>query len=235
MEDRRPGYWAVIPADVRYDDRLPANAKLLYGEISALCDQRGYCYATNAYFSQLYGWSVATIQRLLSALSDRGYVAVDIIRNKRTREVEERRIYAGLQRGVTPPLKNEGRSPQKKGDPPLKNDFPIKEEQYKQYKENISPLSPQGGQPPVLYSMPLIDGTSYVVPQEKLDHWREMFPRLDIDQQIRSMIAWLEVSPERRKTRRGIGRFIVSWLSRRADKPPAKQAEGGGCLGKLEY
>ena len=142
MDERRPAYWAVIPADVRYDDELPPNAKLLYGEISALCDQRGYCYATNAYFSQLYGWSVATIQRLLSALGRQGYIKIDIVRDRRTKEVEERRIYAGLQQGVTPPLKNEGRSPQKKGDPPLKNDFPIKEEQY---KKNIPPKAPQGG------------------------------------------------------------------------------------------
>lgn len=142
MNVERPGYWAIIPADVRYDDALPPNAKLLYGEISALCDRFGYCYAHNRYFAKLYGWSVATVQRLLSALSAQGYVRVDVLRDKRTHAVIERRIYAGLQAGVTPPLKNEGRSPQNQGDPPLKNDFPIKEEQY---KENLPPLPPKGG------------------------------------------------------------------------------------------
>lgn len=86
-----------------------------------------------------------------------------------------------------------------------------------------------------MYIMPLKDGTSYAVTWEELDHWRVRFPGLDINQQFRSMIAWLEVNPERRKTQRGIGRFIVSWLSRRADKPPANKAEGGGGIGKLEY
>lgn len=142
-DHEKPSYWAVLPATVRYDAELPPNAKLLYGEISALCDIKGYCYATNAYFAGIYGWSVPTIQRLLSALRERGYIRVEIVRDKRTNSVEERRIYAGLQVGVTPPLKNEGRSPQKQGDPPLKNDFPIKEEQS---NKNNTPLPPKGGQ-----------------------------------------------------------------------------------------
>lgn len=70
----RPNYYAIIPADVRYDDAIPAAAKLLYGEISALCNREGYCYATNQYFAGLYQVSERTIRDWLNALDGRKYI-----------------------------------------------------------------------------------------------------------------------------------------------------------------
>lgn len=105
----QPGYWAVIPAPVRYDDRIPPNAKLLFGEISALCDRNGFCWARNDYFAELYGWAPTTVTRLISSLRDAGYLSVEMIP---TSGGSERRIFAAIcTRGVrkiadTPPRKN---------------------------------------------------------------------------------------------------------------------------------
>ena len=70
----QPSFYAVIPATVRYDKRICPNAKLLYGEITALCQQEGYCWAPDSYFAQLYEATERTIRRWITALVDSGYL-----------------------------------------------------------------------------------------------------------------------------------------------------------------
>jgi|TARA_R110001599_G_scaffold332514_1_gene548006 beta-lactamase class D len=76
----KPNYYAIIPAEVRYSDLKP-NAKLLYGEITALSGKLGYCYATNNYFAELYGVSKNTISSWISDLKKLGFINVIIERN----------------------------------------------------------------------------------------------------------------------------------------------------------
>ena len=65
-------YYAIIPANVRYDTELTPNAKLLYGEITALCNEKGFCWASNGYFSELYNVKKETISRWISKLEEKG-------------------------------------------------------------------------------------------------------------------------------------------------------------------
>lgn len=92
MDEARPGYYAIIPADVRYDDRIPPNAKLLYGEVSALIGAAGFCYASNQYFARIYGMSVDTISRLFKQLEDNGYIKREIEKD-RSGQVVRRKVY----------------------------------------------------------------------------------------------------------------------------------------------
>jgi len=76
----KPNYYAIIPAEVRYSNLKP-NAKLLYGEITALSGKLGYCYATNNYFAELYGVSKNTISSWISDLKKLGFINVNVERN----------------------------------------------------------------------------------------------------------------------------------------------------------
>ena len=82
-----PGFYAIIPASVRYCSGLPPAAKLLFGEIVALTSVKGYCYAQNPYFMALYDVSRTTVKAWLASLSKEGFIRIDFDGN-------ERRIYA---------------------------------------------------------------------------------------------------------------------------------------------
>jgi len=72
-----PTYYAIIPANVRYDENIPLGAKLMYGEITALSNKEGYCWASNNYFASLYKVHSNTIQNWITALKKRGYIRLD--------------------------------------------------------------------------------------------------------------------------------------------------------------
>ena len=91
MSDNKKSYYAIIPADVRYDKRLKPLARLLYGEITALCNEKGYCYASNSYFAELYEVSDITISRYISELKEYGYIKC--VYDKTQENIDKRKIY----------------------------------------------------------------------------------------------------------------------------------------------
>jgi hypothetical protein len=70
----KPNYYAIIPAEVRYSKKLTPNAKLLYAEITALCNMNGKCTASTDYFCRLYEVSRVSIQKWLKILEDNNYI-----------------------------------------------------------------------------------------------------------------------------------------------------------------
>lgn len=84
-------YYAIIPANVRYDENLKDKAKLLYGEITALTNDKGFCWASNSYFAELYKVTKETISRLIKNLVDAGYITIELVYEGK--EILGRKIY----------------------------------------------------------------------------------------------------------------------------------------------
>jgi len=96
----KPNYYAIIPANVRYSNIKP-NAKLLYGEITALSNKLGYCFASNTYFADLYGVSKNTVSRWLSDLKKSEFITINIERNS-NKQITKRII--GIVKKVDTPI-----------------------------------------------------------------------------------------------------------------------------------
>ena len=90
-------FYAIIPAFVRYDKDLQPNAKLLYGEITALTNEKGFCWAENEYFANLYNVSKTSISKWISSLIKKQYITSEIVYKQGTKEIEHRylRIVGG--------------------------------------------------------------------------------------------------------------------------------------------
>lgn len=73
----RPSFYAVIPAEVRYSS-INANSKLLFGEITALCNKEGYCWASNAYLAELYEVQPRQVSRWIQELQNCHFIEVEL-------------------------------------------------------------------------------------------------------------------------------------------------------------
>ncbi len=135
--EERCSAFVVIPAPVFYDRDLTPNARLLYGLISNLCNDRGYCWARNETLCRYLDVKDRTLRELLAALKDKGYI---LIEQRNDGGTTIRRISLGIYGdrpaeirrapGENPPggrQKSAGRSL-------LKNNI----------NNNITPLTPQG-------------------------------------------------------------------------------------------
>lgn len=227
-------YYAVIPAHVRYDRALKPNAKLLYGELTALCNQTGYCWASNDYFAQLYGLTAETISRLIAQLEQRGYIRCEM---EVTDKGSRRRIYAGcflvepggVDKNVKTPL-----------------DEKVKDPLDKKVKQNITsnnntipPKAPQGGQDAPRKrrdkSVPAWKPerfesfwACYPRKEDRVGAVRE-WDRLRPDDALLAAMGWaLRAQMSGELWRRGVGiPYACRWLKNRRWEDPPPEAYSG--------
>lgn len=89
-----------------------------------------------------------------------------------------------------------------------------------------APPAPSPPAPPPVIGLPLNDGTEYGVTEEQCREWAELYPAVDVLQELRKMRGWLDSNKARRKTKRGISRFITGWLSKEQDRGRSGHVDG---------
>ena len=110
-------------------------------------------------------------------------------------------------------------------------------ESSKRYRERKKGLEPAAAAPAlpapapdeIVATLPLVKtGEFHSITKSDVQKYRDLYPGIDVMQEIRKMIGWCDANPKNRKTKAGVKRFINNWLSRaqdRAPRQPVPQAE----------
>lgn len=83
-------------------------------------------------------------------------------------------------------------------------------------KEEIPPLPPSTE--PVVIELKLNNNTDFPIYESQVLKWQTLYPNVDIMQQLRSMVGWLDANPKKRKTKSGVLSFVNTWLSKEQNK-----------------
>ena len=68
---------------------------------------------------------------------------------------------------------------------------------------------------------------SWPLVESQLAEWRPLFPSVDLMAECRKALAWVQASPERRKTAKGMRKFLVGWFGRNQNSGGSRGIVGG--------
>lgn len=84
-------------------------------------------------------------------------------------------------------------------------------------ESSLSPSTPpQNSQ--TFIELNLIGNETYDVEESYINEMQSLYANVDVKNELKKMRAWLINNPTKRKTRKGICRFINNWLAREQDK-----------------
>ena len=78
----------------------------------------------------------------------------------------------------------------------------------------------------VFIRLELNDKSLFPIFDDDLGKWRDLYPAVNVEQELRNMVGWIDGNPTRRKTKSGIKKFINSWLSKEQDQGGRRQMPG---------
>ena len=87
-----------------------------------------------------------------------------------------------------------------------KHDLP--EEKKEEAEEETKPQEEK-----TVEALPLLNGKEYPVFASDVEKWKQSYPNVDIEAELRRMKDWLNANPKKKKAPMDIQRFITGWLS----------------------
>lgn len=228
--------YIIIPKSILTDTRLcKPNITEFYGVILSLSRQKGYCFASNSYLADFMKCDIRTITNWVTRLKELEHIRVEYLKDDKTNNITLRKIYpvTGVPIDFSIPTDSNfervpidfsggyGKMDVEGTDPNFhhNNNYIINNINNKNINNmhGANEFASVPEQQSVI-ELTLKDKTMYPVTQEDIDRWEKLYPAVNVLQELRNMAGWIEGNPTKRKTRRGMPRFINAWLGKAQNK-----------------
>ena len=232
---------------MRYGLGLEKSRLFVFATIFGLSQGNNVCRVTNSAIAEYWGISKRTVQRARVELEEKGLVRRDgdgwiasLPKEFDERAVPEDSFPAGAAEdlpGSQPvtgdtvsqgdDIMTRGHDTVSQGDDIMSQGHDIMSRgddtvspvnKYNKNKININQSNESAAEDAAAFRLPLSDGSGHAVSNEDVGRWKELYPDVDVEQELRKMIGWFEGNPKKRKTKSGIRRFITGWLAREQDR-----------------
>ena len=223
----KPEFWRH-PVMARLDD----DFQLLALSLLTMADDEGYFRAEAALIRgdvQPFRENLPRISRGLEELVRVGWIEVsrhpeqgdigrvkEFVKHQRVhnptpsklREYFTRENIGNISRAVTEEI-------------PLEQGTGNREQGKEQEEESCAAASAAPSPSKAVASLPANQaGKFYQITQAQVDGWKELYPAVDVMQELRNMRGWLDANPKNRKTSDGMARFINHWLKKEQNRAP---------------
>lgn len=93
------------------------------------------------------------------------------------------------------------------------------EHEQEQAQEHVySPEPPAASEPPVMTFPTVGESAEWVLTRGHVANLRESYPTLDVLAECRKALGWVRADERRRKTPRGMPKFLFGWMGRTQDR-----------------
>ena len=98
-------------------------------------------------------------------------------------------------------------------------------------KDSINTIAPTSADidAEVFDKMPCLSDKEHIIYRTDVETYKSRFPNIDVEQELRNAIAWVEANPKNKKTLSGAKRYITNWLikSQNRSRAYSQQAKKG--------
>lgn len=213
MKDRLEFPFYALPKGLAARKDLQASDKVVFSVIRDCLGDNGTSWPGMRMLSKTTGLSVSTVAESVKRLEARKVLKVK-------RQGKGKSSHYSILKSVLKSEQSGDKAHRKPNTGVPKTGTEAHRKSVQNYKDSLNQTTTSNS-----FSFMLGSKKLWHLNQIKLDEYTEAFPNLDIGAELRKAAQWLNDNPGRRKTAKGMNRFLGGWLGRAKPKSEPQQSD----------